>query len=95
MHKLCTLFCSVRFTLISLLLFCGVLCVLSKPHLCDTLHYFALYIICFCAFCAVNKHPIQYNAIGLVNVDRYASLFSPLRFRPKCQAVLAAVDTNG
>ena len=27
---------------------------------------------------------------GLVNVDRYANLFSPLRFHPNCQAVLAA-----
>ena len=32
---------------------------------------------------------------GLVNVDRYANLFSPLRFHPNCQAVLAAEDTNG
>ena len=33
--------------------------------------------------------------IGLVNVDRYANLFSPLRFHPNCQAVLDAEDTNG
>ena len=32
---------------------------------------------------------------GLVNVDRYANLFSPLRFHPNCQAVLAAEDTIG
>ena len=33
--------------------------------------------------------------IGLANVDGYANLFSPLRFQPNCQDVLAAEDTTG
>ena len=45
--------------------------------------------------CQLTDRCGESSDIGLVNVDRYANLFSPLRFHPNCQAVLAAEDTNG
>ena len=37
---------------------------------------------------------MQYNTIGMVNVDRYVTKLSLLEFHPSYQAFLAAVDTN-